>query len=43
MVATFEPRPAFASYVARKTVRPVAIRASDIDDALMPPPGVSRG
>ena len=43
MVETFEPRPAFEDYVARITARPAAIRASEIDDALMPPSGASSG
>jgi len=32
---TFEPRPAFQSYVARIYGRPAAVRAREIDDALL--------
>lgn len=35
---TLEKRPAFASYWARVSARPAAIRARAIDDALAPPP-----
>ena len=41
MFDTLEPRPAFEDYLARITARPAAIRANEIDDALMPPPGAS--
>jgi glutathione S-transferase len=35
MFGTIEPRPAFADYVARLQARPAAIRAREIDDALI--------
>ena len=34
---TIEKRPAFERYWQRVSVRPAAIRANEIDDALMPP------
>jgi glutathione S-transferase len=36
MFGTMETRPGFADYVARISARPAAIRAREIDDALMP-------
>ena len=36
MFGSFEKRPAFEAYVARLQARPQAVRASAIDDALMP-------
>jgi glutathione S-transferase len=33
---TIEKRPAFEAYVARHTARPAAVRAAQIDDALIP-------
>lgn len=39
MVGSIEPRPAFAGYWQRLADRPAAIRAKDIDDALMVPAG----
>ena len=38
MFKTVEPRPAFSDYVARLQARPAAIRANQLDDALMPKP-----
>lgn len=35
---TIEKRPVFEDYVARLTARPAAVRANQIDDALMPQP-----
>lgn len=35
---SFERRPAFEQYVARIMSRPAALRAQQIDDALLPPP-----
>jgi glutathione S-transferase len=35
MIGSIEPRPAFAGYRQRLAARPAAIRAKDIDDALM--------
>ncbi|HEX8526177.1 glutathione S-transferase family protein [Allosphingosinicella sp.] len=35
MFGTIEPRPAFAAYVGRLQSRPAAVRAREIDDALM--------
>jgi glutathione S-transferase len=35
---TIEKRPAFEAYVARHTSRPAAVRANQIDDALIPQP-----
>jgi glutathione S-transferase len=37
MFGTLEKRPAFEAYFARIASRPAAIRAREIDDALMPP------
>jgi glutathione S-transferase len=36
MFGTIERRPAFADYVGRLQARPAAVRAREIDDALMP-------
>lgn len=36
MFGTLEKRPAFEAYVERINARPAAMRASKIDDALMP-------
>ena len=36
MFGTIEKRPAFADYVGRLQARPAAVRAREIDDALMP-------
>jgi glutathione S-transferase len=38
MFGTIEKRPAFERYWARINARPAAVRAKQIDDALMPPP-----
>ncbi len=38
---TIEKRPAFERYWARINARPAAVRAKQIDDALMPPPKAS--
>jgi glutathione S-transferase len=38
MFNSIEKRPAFADYVARLQSRPAAIRANQLDDALMPKP-----
>jgi glutathione S-transferase len=38
MLGTIEKRPAFERYWARINARPAAVRAKQIDDALMPPP-----
>ncbi len=38
---SMEARPAFVSYVDRLTARPAYKRASDIDNALMPPPAAA--
>ncbi len=38
---TIEKRPAFERYWARINARPAALRAKQIDDALMPPPKAS--
>jgi len=35
---TIEPRPAFQAFVARHTARPAYLRATAIDDALLPAP-----
>ena len=35
---SIEPRPSFDAYAARTSQRPAAIRAAQIDDALIPPP-----
>jgi glutathione S-transferase len=37
MFGSIDKRPAFADYVGRLQSRPAAIRAAEIDDALMPP------
>lgn len=37
MFGTMEKRPGFEDYAARITARPAAVRAREIDDALMPP------
>lgn len=37
LFGSIEPRPAFAAYVEGLTGRPAAVRARDIDDALLPP------
>ena len=37
MFGTIEARPAFADYAGRMQARPAAVRAREIDDALMPP------
>jgi glutathione S-transferase len=37
MFGTIDKRPAFADYVGRLQSRPAAIRARELDDALMPP------
>jgi glutathione S-transferase len=37
MFGTMEKRPAFEAYFARIASRPAAVRAREIDDALMPP------
>jgi glutathione S-transferase len=34
---TIEKRPAFERYAARLAARPALMRASEMDDALMPP------
>jgi glutathione S-transferase len=36
MVGTIEKRPTFEAYVRRLGARPAAIRAREIDDALLP-------
>jgi len=36
MFGTFEKRPSFEAYVKRINARPAAVRAREIDDALMP-------
>jgi glutathione S-transferase len=36
MFGTFEKRPSFEAYVKRLNARPAAVRAREIDDALMP-------
>jgi glutathione S-transferase len=41
MFGTIEKRPAFERYWARISARPAAVRAKQIDDALMPTPKVS--
>jgi glutathione S-transferase len=38
MFGTIDKRPAFADYVGRLQARPAAVRAREIDDALMPKP-----
>jgi glutathione S-transferase len=38
MFGAIEKRPAFERYWARLSARPAAIRAREIDDALMPKP-----
>ena len=37
MFRTLDPRPGFAEYVGRLMARPAAVRAREIDDALLPP------
>jgi glutathione S-transferase len=39
MFGTVEKRPAFEQYVAKLHARPQSKRASELDDALAPPPG----
>ncbi len=41
MIGTLEKRPAFERYWARISARPAAVRAKQIDDALMTPPKAS--
>jgi glutathione S-transferase len=41
MFGTFEKRPAFERYWARVSARPAAVRARQIDDALVPAPKAS--
>jgi glutathione S-transferase len=36
MFGTIEKRPAFADYAARLQSRPAAVRARELDDALIP-------
>jgi glutathione S-transferase len=38
MFGSIEKRPAFEAYVARLDARPAAVRATELDNALMPPP-----
>jgi glutathione S-transferase len=38
-----EKRPAFEQYWQRLSARPAALRAKEIDDALVPPQGVQPG
>jgi glutathione S-transferase len=43
MFGTIPKRPAFEAYVGRLMSRPAAVRAREIDDALMPPPQERHG
>ena len=43
MFGTFEKRPSFEAYVKRINARPAAVRAREIDDALMPEKPATEG